>query len=394
MRLVSADSPDSTLGAELDALRDALKADVSEADTRHLLRIAWIGRGASWLGWASSGFGLNPVSMLLMSLGIVVRWTTVAHHVVHRGYDHAPGIPPRFTSKRFAQGFWARLWHWPDVLHPEAWRHEHNTLHHYRLNEEWDPDQPELNLAWLRQARLPLALKYLFIGLAMLTWRWIYYAPNSMRELVNHRQKRRILGRDDGIALAPWTPVGRAVWGQCLLPYMLVHFVVLPLPFLAFGTTAWMWAVINRVGADVLANVHSFVVIVPSHVGDDLWRFDTPIRNRDDFYRHQLAGSANYRTGGFWNDLLHGWLNYQIEHHLFPDLTMRQYTRAQPQVEAIAHRHGLPYVQNSVWVRLRRLLRVMVGTETMPMWPDETPQSGVPASPPHQSPPIPDPTQA
>jgi hypothetical protein len=30
-------------------------------------------------------------------------------------------------------------------------------------------------------------------------------------------------------------------------------------------------------------------------------------------------------TGSDANDFLHGWLNYQIEHHMFPDLSMLSY---------------------------------------------------------------------
>ncbi len=94
--------------------------------------------------------------------------------------------------------------------------------------------------------------------------------------------------------------------------------------------------------------------------------FDEPMTGRGDFYFRQMVGSANYRTGGFFNDYLHGWLNYQVEHHVFPDMTMLQYTKAQPRLAEIAAKHGVPCVQESVWKRLARLLRVMVGTETMP----------------------------
>jgi fatty acid desaturase len=30
-------------------------------------------------------------------------------------------------------------------------------------------------------------------------------------------------------------------------------------------------------------------------------------------------------SGGNVNDFLHGWLNYQIEHHMFADLSMLSY---------------------------------------------------------------------
>ena len=57
----------------------------------------------------------------------------------------------------------------------------------------------------------------------------------------------------------------------------------------------------------------------------------------------QVITSVNFRTGngeggkvhGFradLNDFLHGWLNFQIEHHLWPQLSMLSYQKAAPEV--------------------------------------------------------------
>ena len=86
---------------------------------------------------------------------------------------------------------------------------------------------------------------------------------------------------------------------------------------------------------------------------------------RPEFYLRQLQGSANYRTGGFINDLLHGWLNYQVEHHLFPDLSLLGQEKAAPRVREICERHGVQYIQESVWTRLRKTVAVMTGDASM-----------------------------
>ena len=361
------------LEADLNALRDELRAGASEADARHLKKVARVGRGASLLGWATSWIFPNPISMFLMSAGIVGRWTMIAHHVTHRGYDKIPGVPANMRSKTFAATPWRRLLDWPDVIEPTAWKHEHNTLHHYKLNEiPDDPDQPEHNLGWLRDSKLPMWAKHIVVFFAMITWRWVYYPPNTMRELYEAEMRRAgtpiTMSHNDHRTLVPWARPGRDTWFKCFLPYLLLHFVLAPLPFLLIGPWAWGFALINRLGAELMSNLHTFLIIVPSHAGEDLWIFDEPIKGRGDFYFRQIAGSANYRTGGFVNDYMHGWLNYQIEHHVFPDMSMVQYTKAQPRIEAIAAKHGIPYVQESVWTRLRKLVRVMVGKDTMPHW--------------------------
>jgi fatty acid desaturase len=62
---------------------------------------------------------------------------------------------------------------------------------------------------------------------------------------------------------------------------------------------------------------------------------------------------------------MHGWLNYQIEHHVWPDMTMLQYQRMQPLVKAVAEKYRVPYVQQSVWTRVVKTVNIMVGDETM-----------------------------
>jgi fatty acid desaturase len=79
----------------------------------------------------------------------------------------------------------------------------------------------------------------------------------------------------------------------------------------------------------------------------------------------QVVGSANYRTGGDLNDFAHLWLNYQIEHHLWPDMPMLKYREVQPKVRALCEKYGVPYVQESVWTRVRKMVEVVLGRASM-----------------------------
>ena len=103
--------------------------------------------------------------------------------------------------------------------------------------------------------------------------------------------------------------------------------------------------------ADVMTNVHSFIIIATNHVGDDIYRFESETKPRSDDFTRAGDYLANFRTGGDVNDFFHGWLNYQIEHHMFPDISMKQYQLAQPKIKAICEKHGVLYVQESVWKR-------------------------------------------
>mmetsp|Transcript_53310 Transcript_53310/g.121521 ORF Transcript_53310/g.121521 Transcript_53310/m.121521 type:complete len:88 (-) Transcript_53310:341-604(-) len=83
----------------------------------------------------------------------------------------------------------------------------------------------------------------------------------------------------------------------------------------------------------------------------------------------QVVSSANYRTGGDANDFMHGFLNYQVEHHAWPSLSMLSYQRAQPRLKAICEKYAVPYTQESVFVRLVKTLDIMVGRASMRKFP-------------------------
>lgn len=364
----------SALERDLNALRDRLRAEVGPADREHLEKMmGWI-RRCQIAGYGTAWIAPNPISPLLMSAALFARWAMVAHHVLHRGYDKVPDMPKRWTSKGFAKG-WRRWLDWPDWMQPEAWRHEHNTLHHYRLGEVADPDQPEQNLEFLRTSRAPMWLRYAVVALGACTWKVLYYPMNTNLEQHTLKQKRarketiETFSHFDKEAWLPHLEPGRHVWLGSWLPYVAYRFGLIPLPFALLGPWAYASVLVNTALAELFTNIHAFIVIVSNHAGDDLYRFEGPIADRAEFYLRQIAGSTNYANGNDLIDFLHGWLNYQIEHHLWPDMSMLQYRKAQPEVQAICEKHGVPYVQGSVWKRLEKLVDVLVGKASMPWWP-------------------------
>jgi fatty acid desaturase len=361
------------LVADLREIRRTLDEGVGAPDLAHLRRIERWGRTSSALGYATAWMAPNPISAALISQGILTRWL-VAHHVSHRGYDRLSGVPARHTSRVFARGR-RRLLDWMDWILPEAWHEEHDVMHHYHLGEQADPDLLEQNAAWMEERRVPAPLRAALIGGLALTWKWLYYAPSTLDVLQRARARRaRAPEPPPAELLSPFNARGRELWRRCLLPHALWRFVALPAVFLPLGPGAAANVLINSIAAELLTNLHAFLIIGPNHTADDLYRFDTPARSKGEFYLRQIVGSANYTTGSapgrstLRNDVvdyLQMWLNYQIEHHLWPDLTMLQYRRAQPLVAAACARHGVPYVQESVFRRAGRMLRVLLGRTRM-----------------------------
>ncbi len=358
------------LAKDVSDLRRQMLKEQGAEDYAHLKAVERWGRLFTTLGFATAWIAPNPLSMVLLSVGNFVRWAGVTHPISHRGYDRIKGVSPRHTSKIFAQGR-RRYVDWFDWIVPEGWHHEHDVLHHYRLGEESDPDQVELNLEWLRRSKAPLILKYAVVAMFATVWKPVYYAPSTILEL--RRETLRKAGAnaelDTLYAWRQWipiTPQGKALWADSYVPYLALKFAAIPALFAPLG---W-WAVanvwLNNLGAELLANLLSFTMIIPNHTGDDLPRFDQPVQSRGEFYLRQITGSVNYRSGGPITDFLQGWLNYQIEHHLFPDMPLSQYPKVSGRVRKICAKHGIIYREEMVFKRLKKAVDVMVGKTTMP----------------------------
>lgn len=353
--------------AELGALRKEITASLGEADLAHLRKMerwTWL---SSFAGYATAWIAPNPFSIFFMSVGTFARWTSLAHPISHRGYDKVPNVPARYTSKVFGKGA-RRFIDWFDWILPEAWHEEHDLLHHYNLGETSDPDRVETNFAWLRDSKLPMPLRYALVFFLGMTWKWLYYAPNTIQEQgVARARREREAAPSEGTSLLnarfvdPRDPLARTLWLKSLVPYALWKFVVLPAMFLPLGKWAFASVLVNSVLAELLTNLHSFVMIAPNHAGEDLYQFDGPITDRDEFSIRQIIGSTNYACGSDVLDFSQGWLNYQIEHHLWPNVPLLAYQRMQPRVKALCEKYGVPYKQESVWTRVRKAADIMVG---------------------------------
>jgi fatty acid desaturase len=75
-----------------------------------------------------------------------------------------------------------------------------------------------------------------------------------------------------------------------------------------------------------------------------------------DFLRRQVLTSRNVR-GSRLVDFVLGGLNYQIEHHLFPNMPRPNLRRAQPLVRAFCQQHGLSYTEAGLFDSYAQALR-------------------------------------
>jgi fatty acid desaturase len=100
-----------------------------------------------------------------------------------------------------------------------------------------------------------------------------------------------------------------------------------------------------------------------------MYLYRTPVKGKsDEWLLRQCISSANYTSANNATDYLQGWLNYQIEHHLFPDLSAYEYQVIRKDVAAVCCRHGVPYVSENVFIRLWKTVKIMTGQESIPYY--------------------------
>lgn len=339
--------------SELQSLKKAVEVDISLKDYQHLKKIILINRIFLIVGLGTAWILINPISMLFIALSLHGQWCIVAHHVMHGGYDKITPVR-RYHSKYFALR-WRRFIDWFDLIYPPAWKIEHNTLHHFYINENLDPDIPSLHLRRNLNEAWPLWLRFIKIFFIMLFWKIIYYSLNTLKAY--HEKKNY----DLNVSLKSYV---KKAFIHSYLPYFSFHFLLIPMLFLPLGWNSFWFVLINRIGAEIIANVHSFLVIVPNHCGSDISLNSTHFKNKEDFYLRQILGTCNFKTGGFWNDYFHGYLNYQIEHHLFSNLPVSQYVKLQPKVQAICKKYNIEYKQESLFKRIKKTFRVLLLLDT------------------------------
>lgn len=143
------------------------------------------------------------------------------------------------------------------------------------------------------------------------------------------------------------------------------------------GATA---ALVAAVLGNFTRNLWAYAVIFCGHFPDDVETFTKRTldeESRAEWYLRQMLGSANFR-GGKLLTIMSGNLNYQIEHHLFPDMPSNRLARIGKQVERIAEEYGLPYNTDSFPRQFlavqRTILKLSLPNSFLRATPDNAPE--------------------
>jgi len=262
------------------------------------------------------------------------------------------------TSSHAATSNWSRLdqcltffgFPFTIAMATTYWRHHHLETHHLKPNVvgvDYDADlgpwfllnqqqisrssrwaQWYYHIQWLFFP-VALALNAFSIQLSSLRFVW-----SALRD----RLRRRIEhGVDLGMMVLHWL-----VW------------VVLPMAvWTPRGVVALYVVRMSLVGYGM------FIAAAPAHYPAAAAYLDRESAESVDFLLHQTAVTVDFPTG-WLGYLFYSGADYQIEHHLFPEISHVYYRRMQPDVEAFCRRHGYPYRRlgwvEAVWKSYRTLI--------------------------------------
>ena len=219
------------------------------------------------------------------------------------------------------------------------WVDEHSQHHAHPNHEDRDPDIGDSVIAFTgKQARTRSGPVGRFIAAHQA---WLLFPLLTLEGLNLHVQ---------GIAWLRRTTIRRHRRTELVL--LSVHVVVMltalllvlspakALAFLAIQQAVW--------------GVYMGCSFAPNHKGMPI----IPAGERIDYLRRQVITTRNIR-GGVFTDFLLGGLNYQVEHHLFPNMPRPNLRRAQPIIQAYCQRLGIPYTEVSLGASYATVLRYL-----------------------------------
>jgi len=291
-----------------------------------LMALTWAGIavvGASW--W-----------VLLLAVPLGVLTTRAAFFGHDAGHQQIAG------SRKVHD--WIGMLHGNLVLGMSyAWWNDKHNRHHANPNHtDKDPDVGEGVLVWtLEQASGRKGLEgwltrnQASIFFPLLTLEGFNLKVSSVRFLLARRRTERV---ELGLIAVH------------LVLYFSALFVIMS------PAQALVFALLHH----MVFGLHLGSVFAPNHKGMEMPDADSNWGHLE----KQVLTSRNV-NGGLVTDWMMGGLNYQIEHHLFPNMPRANLRFAQPIIQAYCERIGMPYVSTGLVESYRRGLRHMheVGRE-------------------------------
>lgn len=266
--------------------------------------------------WIIMGIGMAGVGMVLM------------HDANHKSYSSNPTIN-KWLSKSlyFLGGF------------PPNWRYQHNTMHHGFTNidgqdEDINPG-PVLRLSphkpLLKAHRFQHIYAWFVYGLMTLSW----VTAKDFKQLLRYKKEQIALVNNRNY---------KQLFTDLILGKIIYYIVFLILP-LALIPLAWYWVILGFLTMHFISGFILGIVFQTAHV---MPSSEYPLPNKtgnieNNWAIHQLLTTTDYAPKSRIFSWMIGGLNFQVEHHLFPNISHVHYKKLSILVKNTAKKYDLPY---------------------------------------------------
>ncbi|NMO03977.1 acyl-CoA desaturase [Gordonia sp. TBRC 11910] len=314
------------LGADLDALKARITADLGDSDREYIYSIIKAQRGFEIAGRALMYLGFFPPAWLAavgaLSVSKILDNMEIGHNVMHGQYDWMR--EDNYNSREFE---------WDTVCPADQWKHSHNYMHHTFTNVLGE--DRDIGYGILRMDRdqkwNPYYLGNLFYATALMVffeWGVMLHDLEVERIVAGERKWSDVKGLVKGM----WRKASKQV---------LKDYVVFPLLTGPMFITTFL----GNVAANLIRNLWTYSIIFCGHFPSGAQTFtaeECADETKGQWYLRQMLGSANIEGGELFH-IMSGNLSHQIEHHLFPDIPANRYPEMSVEVREICERYGLPY---------------------------------------------------
>jgi linoleoyl-CoA desaturase len=262
-----------------------------------------------------SGFGMSGIGMGVM------------HDAIHGSYSKNKKINTILSYSFNLIGANAAIW-----------RIQHNVLHHTYTNIDHADD--DLNAPFF--LRFSPHAKYYWVHQYQHIYIWFFYGISTISWITTKdfvRLKRfRDMGYFDKKNEYKKTLISMFAWKLLYYSYA----IILPMIMLP---QSWWVILLAFLSMHFVTGLLVSIVFQIAHIMPDT-TFPLPDSSgtmEEDWYGHQFATTSNFSPKSkvlFW---LIGGLNYQVEHHVLPDVCHIHYKSLTKIVSETALEYGMPY---------------------------------------------------
>ncbi len=340
------DADIENLAFELDAIRQDIEDSRGVRDMRYIRRAIAAQRALEVVGRlllaGSSKRNFWVAGTATLGVAKIIENMEIGHNVMHGQWDWMND--PEIHSS---------TWEWDMSGASKHWRFTHNFMHHKYTNILGMDD--DVGYGVIRVTRderwRPFNLSNLFFN-ALLSIGFEWGVGLQHLELGKISK-----GRDDRRAtLIRIREFGAKAGNQVAKDYLAYPGLTSLSPGATFKSTLKANALAN-----VIRNVWANAVIFCGHFPDGAEKFtktDMIGESRGEWYLRQMLGSANFENGPALR-FMSGNLCYQIEHHLYPDLSSNRLHEISFRVREICDKYDLPYTTGSFLVQYGKTWRTI-----------------------------------